>query len=152
LALGGVLFEENFDNRERWEIVLDTDKPTTRHFAVGTGRFKGVNFTDQHNVVVKYLPDGTIQYKEKGIIFADNGEIVTWSGHGLGRPNNLGGYNGGGSYVFNYKARLETGNNNKKKKKKERIFALLDNVIGVYELRSDKEGNGTQKWYEWKTE
>jgi hypothetical protein len=147
MAIGPLLFEENFDNKERWEIVLDTDEPKTRHFAVGTGRFKGVNFSDQHNVKTKYLPDGTIRYTEKGMIFADNGEIVTWSGHGVGRPNKAGGYDGGGSYIFQYKARLETGD---KKKRKEQKFVALDNVIGVYELRSDKKGNGSQKWYEWK--
>ena len=147
MALGNLLFEENFDNKERWEIVLDSDEPRTQHFAVGAGRFKGVNFTDQHNVITKYLPDGTIHYEEKGIIFADSGEIVTWNGHGIGRPNKKGGYNGGGSYVFKYKSRSDNGT---RKKKKEGKFASLDNVIGVYELESDKKGDGTQKWWEWK--
>jgi hypothetical protein len=147
MALGNLLFEENFDNKERWEIVLDSDEPRTQHFAVGAGRFKGVNFTDQHNVVTKYLPDGTIHYEEKGIIFADTGEIVTWNGHGIGRPNKKGGYSAGGSYIFQYKSRSDKGTS---KGKKEGKFASLDNVVGVYELESDKNGDGNQKWWEWK--
>jgi hypothetical protein len=147
MALGNLLFEENFDNKERWEIVLDSDEPRTQHFAVGAGRFKGVNFTDQHNVVTKYLPDGTIHYQEKGIIFADTGEIVTWNGHGIGRPNKKGGYSAGGSYIFQYKSGSDKGTS---KGKKEGKFASLDNVVSVYELESDKNGDGTQKWWEWK--
>jgi hypothetical protein len=145
MALGSLLFEENFDNKQRWEIALDSDEAKTQHFAVGTGRFKGANFKDNHNVIVSYLPDGKIHYEEKGYhLRRQRGEIATLNGHGLARPNKKGGCSGGGSYIFKVKS------TNGGSEKKGRKFASLDNVIGVYELESDKESNGTQKWWEWK--
>lgn len=144
MTLGEFLFEENFDNKARWEIAIDTEEVSTQHFAVGTGRFRGVDFSDNHNVIVKYLPDGVIRYEEKGIIFGENGEIVTWTGHGVARPNDKGGYSGRGSYIFKAKADAGTTGN-----KKRRVFATLDNIIGVYELESDEKNNGSQKWWKW---
>ena len=137
MTLGRLLFEENFDHKQRWEIVVDTEGPITQHFAVGVGRYKGVKFKDNHNVTVKYFPDGVIRYQEKGIIFGENGEMVVWSGHGVASPTKSGGMRGRGSYIF------ETSSGKGK-------LAELNNVQGVYELYSDKESNGTQKWWEWK--
>jgi hypothetical protein len=138
MALGRFLFEENFNGKLRWEIVLDTEGPVTQHFAIGEGKYKGVKFTDRHNVIVKYYPDLTIRYQEKGVIFADNGEIAMWNGHGVAQPNKKGGYSGHGSYIF------ETHNGKGK-------FGSLNNVQGVYELESDKNSNGTQKWWAWES-
>lgn len=146
MAIGEFLFEENFDDKNRWEIALDTEEVRTQHFAVGTGRFRGVNFTDNHNVVVLYLSDGVIRYEEKGIISGENGEIVTWTGHGVGRPNKKGGYSGRGSYLFKAKGDASVGAG---KKRGRRVLASLDNVIGVYELESDSKSNGSQKWWRW---
>ncbi|SRR5579875_965409 len=137
MGLGKLLFEENFDGKQRWEMVLDTEGPVTQHFAVGVGKYRGLGFTDQHNVIVRYYPDRIIRYQEKGIIFAENGEIAMWNGHGIGHPNKKGGYNGHGSYIF------ET-------QKSVGRLSSLNNVQGVYELDSDKDSNGTQKWWEWK--
>jgi hypothetical protein len=138
MALGDLLFVENFDGKLRWEIVLRTEGPVTQHFAVGIGSFKGMNFKDNHNVICKYFPEGIIRYKEKGVIYADNGEMAMWSGHGVGAPNKKGGLHCHGSYIF------ETNLNSGKK------LARLNNVQGVYELDSDKKSNGSQKWWEWK--
>lgn len=137
MALGRLLFEENFDGKERWEIVVNVEGPITRHFAVGTGKYKGLSFKDNHNVKVKYFPDGTIRYREQGVIFAENGEMAVWTGHGVAHPNKKGGYHGHGSYIFETKA-------------SKGKLASLNNVQGVYELDSDKNSNGTQKWWEWK--
>ncbi len=138
LALGKLLFEENFDGKQRWEIVLKTEGPVTQHFAIGAGKFKGIPFKDNHNVIVKYLPDGTIRYREKGVIFAENGEMATWSGHGIAQPNKKGGYSGHGSYLFKSDSKGKLG--------------ALNNTQGVYELDSDKNSDGWQKWWEWKSQ
>jgi hypothetical protein len=143
MALGKLLFEENFDRKLRWEIVLDTEGPLTQHFAVGVGEYRGVRFKDNHNAVVKYFPDGVIRYTEKGIIFAENGEIIMWTGHGVAQPNEKGGLSGHGSYIF------EAQSNDHNKKSNRKPFSSLNNVQGVYELDSDKDSNGTQKWWEW---
>jgi hypothetical protein len=137
MALGKFLFEENFDGQDRWEIVVKAEGPITQHFAVGKGKFKGLGFKDNHNVRVRYFSDGTIRYREKGVIFADNGEMAVWTGHGVAHPNKKGGYHGHGSYIFETKS-------NKGK------LASLNNVQGVYELDSDKNSDGTQKWWEWR--
>jgi hypothetical protein len=52
MELGKFLFEENFDNKERWEIALGVEEATTQHFAVGSGKYKGTSFKDNHNVIV----------------------------------------------------------------------------------------------------
>ena len=143
MALGRFLFEENFDGKQRWEIVVDTEAPITQHFALGVGRYNGLRFTDRHNVLVRYYPDMVIRYQEKGIIFAENGEIAMWNGHGVAHPNRKGGYSGHGSYIFETQ-RKDTS------KKGSRKLASLNNVQGVYELESDKNSNGIQKWWEWK--
>jgi len=137
MALGKLLFTENFDGKLRWEMVLDTNGPITQHFAVGVGKYQGLNFKDNHNVIVRYYSDGVIRYQEKGIIFADNGELAMWNGHGVGAPNEKGGLHCNGSYIF------ETQSTKGK-------LASLNNVQGVYELESDENSNGTQKWWEWK--
>lgn len=137
MALGEFLFEENFDGKLRWEMVLDTEGPITQHFAVGVGKYRGLEFKDNHNVIVKYYKDGIIRYQEKGILFAQNGEMAMWNGHGVAGPNDRGGLHGHGSYIF------ETQTNTGK-------LAALNNVQGVYELESDENSDGTQKWWTWK--
>ena len=50
----------------RWEMVLDTNGPITQHFAVGVGKYRGLNFKDNHNVIVRYYSDGLNTAPGKG--------------------------------------------------------------------------------------
>lgn len=79
---------------------------------------------------------GIIHGKGKAVIMAEESELATYTGEGIGRIDSLKNINYRGSYFFSTSS---TGK-----------LAYLNNTIGVFEAVIDAEGNFYEKLWEWK--
>lgn len=79
--------------------------------------------------------DGGLFGDGQGCSMTQDGDIVTWRGTGVGRPDGSGG--------FSYRGALFWETASAK-------FSGLNGTVGVFEYEEDKDGNATAKVWEWK--
>jgi hypothetical protein len=118
--------------------VLDVEGPTIETSVSVSGSMKGTQVKETLTFEGKptTTSKGVLHGKGKGVIMAGESELATYTGEGVGRPSSSGSINWRGSIFYS------TSSNGK--------LAFLDNLIGVFEVEIDVEGNFSEKIWEWK--
>lgn len=117
--------------------VLDVEGPSVETSITASGSLKGVQIKETLTFIGSPTKSsGVLHGKGIGVIMAGESELATVTGEGIGRIDSLKSVNYRGSLFFNTSS---TGK-----------LASLNNIIGVFEVVIDTEGNFTEKMWEWK--
>lgn len=116
--------------------VLDLEGPTIETNVSLAGTFKGVQVKEILTIVAAPTSKGVIHGIGKGVINTEDGDIATYTGEGIGRIDSTGVLKWRGAIFFhtNSQGKLE----------------FLNNMVGVFEAQVDREGQFTDKSWEWK--
>jgi hypothetical protein len=98
-----------------------------------TGKILDVDITDMGTFWCIFKENGGLYGEGQGVFFTNDGEIVTWTGQGVGKMKGKG-TEWRVSVFFNTSS-----------KKLER----LNNIMGIAEYEIDDEGNTQEKLWEW---
>jgi hypothetical protein len=115
--------------------VLTTDPPTAEVSFEDTGTMFGVATSGMGTYTSIIRPDGSIHGEGQGLIMTPDGEVVTWTGGGLGKFGAAGAVSYRGMLFF------RTASEN---------LARLNNTCGAFEYEVDSAGNTVSKVWEWK--
>jgi hypothetical protein len=117
--------------------VLDIEGPSIETSVSVSGSLKGIQIKETLSFIGKPANTrGIIHGKGIGVVMAGESELATYTGEGIGRVDPIGSINWRGS-VF-----CSTSSTGK--------LASINNLIGVFEVVIDTEGNFTEKMWEWK--
>ena len=120
--------------------VLDVEGPTIETSVSASGSIKGTQVKETLTFVGRPPPPttskGVLHGKGKGVIMAGESELATYTGEGVGRLSSSGSINWRGSIFYS------TSSNG--------VLSFLNNLIGVFEVEIDIEGNFSEKIWEWK--
>lgn len=86
MALGDSLFQENGKLLSS-KILLESVEPTAEISGMGNFKYKDVNVTTHWTTQVSIKSNGKSYSKGKGIMYADNNEIATYTINGISRQN-----------------------------------------------------------------
>ena len=102
----------------------------------GNGKLLGVEHTEMGTYHSVLTPAGVFHGYGQGIIMTKDGETVTWTGEGVGKPKGQGTAASwrGAIYYQTSSQRL----------------ARLNSVAAVFEFEVDENGNTDSKVWEWK--
>ena len=118
--------------------VLDVEGPTIETSVSVSGSVKGTQVKE--TLTFEGRPTttstGVLHGKGKGVIMAEESELATYTGEGVGRVSSSGSINYRGSIFYKY---ISNGK-----------LAFLNNLIGIFESEIDTEGNFSEKIWEWK--
>jgi hypothetical protein len=117
--------------------VLDIESPSIETSVSVSGSLKGIQIKETLTFIGK--PTNTrviIHGKGIGVVMAGESELATYTGEGIGRVDPSGSINWRGSVFYS------TSSTEK--------LASINNLIGVFEVVIDTEGNFTEKMWEWK--
>jgi hypothetical protein len=140
MALGDLLFEEK--GKQLSARTVDSIEPTAEISGMGSLRYKDENISTHWTISVKIGQNGVSHAQGRGIMYAENNEVATYSINGIGKPKS----SGGGSSsrgVSMFHSNLSSSSSNGK-------LSSLNDIVTVYELEQDNEGNYTAKAWEWK--
>jgi hypothetical protein len=142
MALGDLLFEEK--GKQISSRTVDSIEPTAEISGIGNTKYKDQNISTHWTISVKLGQNGVSYAQGRGIMYAENNEVATYSINGIGKANNSGG--GGSSSsssrgvsMFHTNASSNSGK-----------LSALNDIVTVYELEQDNDGNYTAKLWEWK--
>lgn len=101
-----------------------------------SGRIFGVGYTEMATYQSTLTPAGFMRGKGQGILTTEDGELVTWTGEGIGKPKGKGSAASwrGAVYYQTSSQRL----------------AELNGICAVFEHEVDETGNAKSQIYEWK--
>jgi hypothetical protein len=117
--------------------VLDIEGPSIETSVSVSGSLKGIQIKETLTFIGKPTNTrGIIHGKGIGVVMAGESELATYTGEGIGRVDPLGSINWRGSVFYSTSS---TGK-----------LASINNLIGVFEVVIDTEGNFTEKMWEWK--
>jgi len=115
--------------------VLDAEGPSIEASGSASGNVRGTPINESRTFNAKPLSVGVLHGLGQGVMMGGDSEMATFTGEGLGRitatRTNWRG-------VFFYR----TASTDK--------LSFLNNVVGVFEVEVDSEGNFTEKVWEWK--
>ena len=132
--LGELITEER--GKVTGRRVLDSQAGKMEVSFTATGKVKGIEGTDMGTYVSWMLPDGSMEGKGEGMFMTNDGQMVSWTGTGIGRFKGLGKIRFKGSLHF--------------KTMSKGSISSMNNVVGVFEYDGDMEGNVSTKTWEWK--
>jgi hypothetical protein len=115
--------------------VVSIDPPTAEVSFEDSGTMFGVSTTGMGTYTSVIRPDGSIHGEGRGIIMTPDGEVVTWTGTGLGKFGAAGAVSYRGMLFF------QTASQN---------LARLNNLCGAFEYEVDAAGSTVSKVWEWK--
>jgi hypothetical protein len=117
--------------------VLDVEGHSIETSVSVSGSLKGAQVKETLTFIGRPTnTSGIIHGKGIGVIMAGESELATYTGEGIGRIDPSGSINWRGSVFFNTSS---TGK-----------LVSLNNLIGVFEVVIDTEGNFSEKTWEWK--
>ena len=116
--------------------ILSVDPPKMETTLQSTGKMLGHETTSSITYVSVARPDGLLEGEGQGIIMTHDGDMVTFTGKGVGRLTGKG-------QAASFRGALFYHTASKK-------LAKLNEVIGVFEFEVDESGNTHQKTWEWK--
>jgi hypothetical protein len=117
--------------------VLDVEGPSIETSVSVSGSLKGAQIKETLTFIGRPTnTSGIIHGKGIGVIMAGESELATYTGEGIGRIAPSGSINWRGSVFYSTSS---TGK-----------LASLNNLIGVFEVVIDAEGNFSEKTWEWK--
>ena len=115
--------------------VLSTEPPTAEVSFEDSGTMFGVATDGMGTYTSVVRPDGSIYGQGQGLITTQDGEMVTWTGSGLGKFGAAGAISYRGMLFF------QTTSQN---------LARLNNMCGAFEYAVDAAGSTSSKVWEWK--
>ena len=117
--------------------VLSINPPTAEVSFKDSGEIVGIHVTGMGTYTSAVRPDGSILGTGQGMSLTDDGEALTWTGHGIGK------FGPGGS--VSYRGMLFLQNTSKNPK-----LAALNNTCAAFEYEVDPAGNTVSTMWEWK--
>jgi hypothetical protein len=142
MALGDLLFEEK--GKQISSRTVDSIEPTAEISGIGNVKYKDENISTHWTISVKLGQNGVIYAQGRGIMYAENNEVATYSINGIGKANNSGG--GGSSSSSSRGVSMFHTNASSSNEK----LSALNDMVTVYELEQDNDGNYIAKVLEWK--
>ena len=115
--------------------VLSADPPKVEVSFEESGKVLGVSATDFGTYTSAVRPDGSIYGEGQGVMTTLDGEMISWTGSGLGKFKEKG--------AVSYRGILYFRTTSQK-------LARLNAVGGVFEYEVDPEGKTHTKVWEWK--
>jgi hypothetical protein len=140
MALGDLLFEEK--GKQISSRKVDSIEPTAEISGMGNTKYKDENIITHWTISVKLGQNGVSYAQGRGIMYAENNEVATYSINGIGKANNSG---GGSSSSSRGVSMFHTNASSINKK-----LSALNDMVTVYELEQDNDGNYIAKVWEWK--
>lgn len=116
--------------------VVDVRGPTLETTVEADGMYKGVEVYETLTFIGSPISGTVLHGEGKGIIRTAGGELATYEGKGIGIIKTEGVTRWRGLVFFS------TISNGKLK--------FLDNLLGVFEVEIDSQGNFREKVWEWK--
>jgi len=117
--------------------VLDVEGPSIETSVSVSGNLMGAQVKETLTFIGRPTnTSGVIHGIGKGIVMAGESELATYTGEGIGRVESSGSISWRGSAFYSTSS---TGK-----------LASLNNLIGIFEVVIDAEGNFTEKTWEWK--
>ena len=115
--------------------VISVDPPTVETSFEDSGHMLGIPVFGFGTYTAALRPDGTALGEGKGAMASAEGDVITWTGSGLGKlmPGGAVSYRG----MLFYRSPSPK-------------FAHLNTVTGVFEYEVDAAGNTHSKVWEWK--
>jgi hypothetical protein len=141
MALGDLLFEEK--GKQISSRTVDSIEPTAEISGMGNTKYKDQNISTHWTISVKLGQNGVSYAQGRGIMYAENNEVATYSINGIGKANNSGG--GGSSSSSRGVSMFHTNASSINEK-----LSALNDMVTVYELEQDNDGNYIAKVWEWK--
>jgi hypothetical protein len=135
MALGNLLYEEK--GKQLSARTVDLVEPTAEISGMGSMKYENVNINTHWTISVRLGQNGVSYAQGRGIMNAENNEVGTYSIYGITKPNSSGSSSSRGVSMFK-----TTSNGGK--------LSLLDDLVSVYELEQDTDGNYSAKYWEWK--
>ena len=132
--LGEQLFEESGQITLQRVLPSTGSLPLIEASFVTTGTFRGIEYRNTGTFEAVAQPDGTLRGDGQGLSTTVDGDMVTWTGNGVGRPGEGGAVSWRGVF-YNQTA-------------SER-FVSLNGLAVIFEFDVDAEGNITSKGWEW---
>ena len=99
-----------------------------------SGKILDVEVTDMGTFWTIFKEEGGLYGEGQGIFFTSGGEIVTWTGQGVGKMK-------GKATEWRGSVFFDTSSEK---------LARLNSTVGVFEYEIDEEGNTQEKLWEWK--
>jgi hypothetical protein len=132
--LGEMLTEAK--GRITGQRVLSADGPKIEASFTSEMRIKGIDATEMGTFTSVPRQGGVMFGEGSGVIMSKDGEMISWSGNGIGRQQQDGNVAYRGAVYF------QTSSTGK--------FATLNNTVVVFEFNADAAGNTMEKSWEWK--
>jgi hypothetical protein len=102
----------------------------------GSGTLVGVETTNMGTYISTLMPNGTYNGVGQGIVMTKDGEMLTWTGTGVGKPTGKG-------MAARWRGSLCIQTSSQR-------FAKLNEIATLFEYDVDENGNTTDKLWEWK--
>jgi hypothetical protein len=115
--------------------VLSTDPPTAEVSFEDSGLMFGVDTTGMGTYTSVIHPDGSIHGQGQGLIMTSDGEMVSWTGTGVGKFGAAGAVSYRGMLFF---------------RTASQSLARFNNTCGAFEYDVDSSGGTISKVWEWK--
>lgn len=134
--LGELLGEMEGKVSSSSQRVVDIKGRTMETTVMASGSLKGVQVTETLTYVANPTSKGVLHGVGNGIITTEDGNIVTFTGEGIGTFDASGVLKWRGAIFFDTSSEGKLGS--------------LNNIVGVFEAQVDAQGNFTDKTWEWK--
>jgi hypothetical protein len=115
--------------------VISIDPPTAEVSFEDSGQMLGIHVTGMGTYTAAIRADGSILGHGQGLSMTDDGEGLTWTGHGLGK------FGPGGSVSYRGMLFMQTASQK---------LAALNNTCAAFEYEVDASGQTISKLWEWK--
>jgi hypothetical protein len=116
--------------------VVDIKGRTMETTVMASGSLKGVQVTETLTYVANPTSKGVLHGVGNGILTTEDGDIVTFTGEGIGAFDASGVLKWRGAIFFDTSSEGKLGS--------------LNNIVGVFEAQVDAQGNFRDKTWEWK--
>lgn len=101
-----------------------------------SGQIFGVDYTEMATYRATLKLGGFMRGQGQGILTTEDGELVTWTGEGVGKPIGKG-------YAASWRGSIYYQTSSQR-------LAKLNGICAVFEHEVDETGNAKSKVYEWK--
>jgi hypothetical protein len=134
--LGELLGEMEGKVSSSSQRVVDIKGRTMETTVMASGSLKGVQVTETLTYVANPTSKGVLHGVGNGILTTEDGDIVTFTGEGIGAFDASGVLKWRGAIFFDTSSEGKLGS--------------LNNIVGVFEAQVDAQGNFRDKTWEWK--
>ncbi len=134
--LGEMIGEERGQITGMRVLPSESGMPKVEVSFQATGKLLGVEMTEHGTYSSVARPDGTFFGSGQGLSMTKDGKLLSWTGHGVGRPTGQGTAVSWRGAIFYQTTAPE--------------FARLNGMAVVFEYETDENGRTHAKIWEWK--